>query len=232
MVDDASDEEKEARFIEAIRLNPLDEESRLVYADWLEERGDERGEYLRLENLLWTIPPRLAVLRARIDPNWLSRVNRHLDLVLLDTPNKIATIKLVREILNIGLKEAKDLVEAAPVTVRKDIPYEEAVRLQERFKREGGARTELSPLEAVRRRQIEIATAPFRIVLVSTEYQDRRVDTIKALRAVMNVGLADAMKILESVPCTLLEGVTRARVDEVDRGLAGVATLRIETIDC
>jgi uncharacterized protein (TIGR02996 family) len=39
----------EAAFLEAIREDPNDDAARLVYADWLEEQGDSRCEYLRLE---------------------------------------------------------------------------------------------------------------------------------------------------------------------------------------
>src|SRR5947199_1700743 len=34
-------------YIQAILADPEDDALRLVYADWLEERGDPRGEYLR-----------------------------------------------------------------------------------------------------------------------------------------------------------------------------------------
>ena len=61
-------------FIEAILASPDDASLRLVYADWLEERGDPRGEYVRL----WrTIPAELdadrrAVLEARCRA-WIDR---------------------------------------------------------------------------------------------------------------------------------------------------------------
>lgn len=41
-------------------------------------------------------------------------------------PNKINVIKVVRELTSLGLKEAKDLVEAAPKAVREAISKEEA----------------------------------------------------------------------------------------------------------
>jgi uncharacterized protein (TIGR02996 family) len=39
-------------FLQAIVANPDDDMPRLVYADWLEERGDPRGEFIRLQ---WTV---------------------------------------------------------------------------------------------------------------------------------------------------------------------------------
>src|SRR3954452_5452739 len=40
--------------------------------------------------------------------------------------NKINVIKVVRELTGLGLKEAKDLVEAAPKAVKESVPKEEA----------------------------------------------------------------------------------------------------------
>jgi uncharacterized protein (TIGR02996 family) len=65
-----------AGFLRAIQKNPEDEAARLVYADWLEERGDIRGEYLRLEHQLVQTPLRLAQLQGQIDPTWLASVSR------------------------------------------------------------------------------------------------------------------------------------------------------------
>jgi uncharacterized protein (TIGR02996 family) len=61
-------------FLEAIRANPKDESLKLVYADWLEERGDPRAEFLRLQHQLQTLPLRLATLCWQFDPYWLHTV--------------------------------------------------------------------------------------------------------------------------------------------------------------
>lgn len=46
-------------------------------------------------------------------------------------PNKIQVIKAVREATGLGLKEAKDLVDAAPGNVKENVPTEEANALKE-----------------------------------------------------------------------------------------------------
>ena len=46
-------------------------------------------------------------------------------------PNKINVIKAVRQVTTLGLKEAKDLVESAPVAVKEAIPKDEADNLKE-----------------------------------------------------------------------------------------------------
>lgn len=41
--------EAESEFIEEIIANPQDQSARLIFADWLEEQGDPRGEFIRIQ---------------------------------------------------------------------------------------------------------------------------------------------------------------------------------------
>ena len=54
-------------------------------------------------------------------------------------PNKINVIKAVREVTTLGLKEAKDLVEAAPSEVKAGINKEEADNVKEKLEGAGAA---------------------------------------------------------------------------------------------
>lgn len=56
--------------------------------------------------------------------------------------NKIAVIKAVRAATSLGLKEAKDLVEKAPVNVKEDLPKADAEALQKELEA-AGAEVEL-----------------------------------------------------------------------------------------
>jgi len=56
--------------------------------------------------------------------------------------NKIAVIKVVRELTSLGLKEAKDLVEAAPKAVKEGVNKEEADTIKKKFE-EAGATVEV-----------------------------------------------------------------------------------------
>jgi len=47
--------------------------------------------------------------------------------------NKIATIKAVREVTNLGLKEAKDLVDDAPKPLKENISKEDAAAIAKKF---------------------------------------------------------------------------------------------------
>jgi uncharacterized protein (TIGR02996 family) len=72
-------------FIRAIVDSPGDDTPRLVYADWLDDRDDPRGAYLRAERE-WARPwrevqrpedsPKSRDLAAGLDPVWMARVSR------------------------------------------------------------------------------------------------------------------------------------------------------------
>jgi large subunit ribosomal protein L7/L12 len=56
--------------------------------------------------------------------------------------NKINVIKVVREVTSLGLKEAKDLVEGAPKTVKESVNKDEAAAIKKKFE-EVGAKVEV-----------------------------------------------------------------------------------------
>ena len=57
-------------------------------------------------------------------------------------PNKIPVIKVVRELTGLGLKEAKDLVDASPKPVKEGITREEAEKIKAALE-EQGAKVEI-----------------------------------------------------------------------------------------
>jgi uncharacterized protein (TIGR02996 family) len=95
---------EELDFLSAIYANAKDDSARFVYADWLEDRSDSRGDFLRLEvelNRLGAgtktakaraLRARLGRLQSEIDNKWVGRIlrTRHfhdsdlVDLVRLD----------------------------------------------------------------------------------------------------------------------------------------------------
>jgi large subunit ribosomal protein L7/L12 len=65
------------------------------------------------------------------------------NVVLLETgANKVSVIKAVREITGLGLKEAKDLVDAAPKVVKEAVPKADAEAAKKKLE-EAGAKAEL-----------------------------------------------------------------------------------------
>ena len=66
------------------------------------------------------------------------------DVILKEAgANKIPVIKVVRDATGLGLKEAKDLVDGAPKTVKEGVSKEEAEELKAKFE-EAGATVELA----------------------------------------------------------------------------------------
>ena len=63
-------------------------------------------------------------------------------VVLAAAGDKIKTIKVVREVTSLGLKEAKDLVDGAPGTLKEGVSKEEAATIKKKFE-EVGAKVEV-----------------------------------------------------------------------------------------
>ena len=57
-------------------------------------------------------------------------------------PNKIPVIKVVRELTSLGLKEAKDLVDAAPKPIKEGVARDEAEKIKSALE-EQGAKVEI-----------------------------------------------------------------------------------------
>ena len=66
------------------------------------------------------------------------------DVVLKEVgENKIQVIKAVREVTSLGLKEAKELVESAPKSIKEGVAKEEAEEVKKKLE-EAGATIELT----------------------------------------------------------------------------------------
>jgi large subunit ribosomal protein L7/L12 len=60
------------------------------------------------------------------------------DVILKEVgEKKINVIKVVREVTNLGLKEAKDLVDGAPKPIKEGVSKEEAEAIRKKFEAEG-----------------------------------------------------------------------------------------------
>jgi uncharacterized protein (TIGR02996 family) len=74
----------ETPFLDALRVNPQDQAARLIYADWLEEHGDSRGQLIRIEEEMrslpvfsdrfWELKPRRHALLQSSETTWLERM--------------------------------------------------------------------------------------------------------------------------------------------------------------
>jgi len=84
----------------------------------------------------------VAVAAAPVAGAAAAEEKTEFNVILKDAgAEKIKVIKVVREITGLGLKEAKDLVSAAPATLKEGVSKEEAASIEAKLK-EVGATTE------------------------------------------------------------------------------------------
>ncbi|MDY3552538.1 TIGR02996 domain-containing protein [Gemmata sp. JC717] len=131
---------EEAAFLEALKANPADDTTRLVYADWLDEHNEPRkAEYLRLVAVLAqgqsdierTSPQatRVCELGKMLHTEWKETTAGRFDLVLFSFNDKVQGIKRIRRVLNVGLACAKGIIESAPNRLAVFTPFDSAVAL-------------------------------------------------------------------------------------------------------
>lgn len=139
-----SDAEQE--LIREIQQHTASDELRLVYADWLEERGDRRAEYLRLEfelaksdvvkSYLDSSDPEGALLAhdamfvplfqmlEPIDPDWIRKIGIRFDLVIVSFGNKkLNAVKCIKYATEYSLMACKEIAESAPEVVLHSCPF-------------------------------------------------------------------------------------------------------------
>ncbi len=80
----------------------------------------------------------VAVAAAGAAPVAATEEQTEFDVVLTEVGGKkINVIKAVREVTSLGLKEAKELVEAAPKAVKDGVTKDDAEEIKKKFEKEG-----------------------------------------------------------------------------------------------
>lgn len=80
-----------------------------------------------------------AVQIQQQQPDTKTSAQEEWNVVLMPVPadKKMSVIKVVRDVMGLGLKESKDLVEAAPKTIKEAVSKEEALELQTKLSAAG-----------------------------------------------------------------------------------------------
>jgi len=102
----------------------------------------ELAEILKTE---YGIEPAAAAVAVAAGPVAAAaeEVKDSFDVILKSAgPNKLAVVKAVKELAGLGLKEAKDLVDAAPSELKQGVTKDEADSLKKQLE-EAGAEVEL-----------------------------------------------------------------------------------------
>ena len=96
-----------------------------------------------LKNEYGIEPAAAAVAVAAPAASGAAEEKSHFDVILKSGgANKLAVVKLVKELASLGLKEAKELVDGAPKTVKEGISKAEAEALKKSLE-EAGAEVEM-----------------------------------------------------------------------------------------
>jgi uncharacterized protein (TIGR02996 family) len=128
-------------FIDAIAEDPDDDTARLVYADWLDERGDPRAEYLRLEvehgkvgnkRDRRRIKARLHELARKLEPRWVSCMTY--EILLTNYASRFLAEHVTRKRAHISYAVAADRVSKLPCSVERCKTRVAAVTILERLR--------------------------------------------------------------------------------------------------
>ena len=240
----------EQGFLNQLAVEPGDEVTRLVYADWLEDQGDPRAAYLRAETELAGLTeddPRYAELNrtvseqaAALPEEWLAVAGRKWDVWLLGyEPIVIITvIKAIRDLVGCGLKVAKHLAEAVPSCVQSSLPRSTADTMRRALADIRSAIAEpesRSSVRAVLRRTTSPvpALSPGRL---STDTYDvrllsypalQKIAVIKAIRELTGCSLVHAKTLAESLPVALAQSVDAATAERIRAAFLGLAIVEV-----
>ena len=98
----------------------------------------EINELVKALEEAWGVSAAAAVAVGPATPAAAAEEKTEFDVVLKAAgANKIAVIKEVRAITGLGLKDAKDMVEGAPKTVKEGASKEDAEKIAEQLKKAG-----------------------------------------------------------------------------------------------
>jgi large subunit ribosomal protein L7/L12 len=143
------------------------------------------------------------------------------DVVLTATgSSKIQVIKVVRELTGLGLKDAKDLVEAAPKVVRSGLSRADAQSAQKKLEAAGASvelRSAAAPAATTRPPAPAPEGASFDVVL--TAVGSSKIQVIKVVRELTGLGLKDAKDLVEAAPKVVRSGVPRADAQSAQKKL-------------
>lgn len=154
---DVTTNDEEAALISTIREHPGDPTPRLVYADWLDERGDPRAEYLRLvvelavesthRKVVERRAERLHELARTIDRDWRERVSVLYRIMLewVDPNGGDDLIELLQLRFALTRDGARALTAGTPPSIASGLLREEAEEMKASFEPGGWLARRLRP---------------------------------------------------------------------------------------
>lgn len=144
------------------------------------------------------------------------------DAVLVtEGDSKIQAVKVVRDVTELGLSDALNVVKSVPKTVKAGVTKEEGEKIIKAFE-PNHAKVELRDAKGivvVKSGETPVVLGTFTLLLKSFK---NKIQTIAVVRDLTGLGLADAKKLVESAPVTLKDGMTNEEAQKYKRKLEAV----------
>jgi uncharacterized protein (TIGR02996 family) len=246
----------DSAFLAHLSEHPGDDVTRLVYADWLEDRGDARGEYLRREvefaaldedsARALELAARLWEARRDMDRAWLRQAGKRFDVWLVSCPFplKIRTIKVILECTGMRLANANLLSDSLPARVLDNLTLGEAEALRARFLHSAGRPLTTPPADLVVSVRPAANPAPrpadqarigdsegqFEVVLRSCPPAHLQ-ELALNLRYLFLLDSHEANRVRESfLPCVVASGVDHYMAEALRYACEGVADVEVRQL--
>lgn len=130
-------------------------------------------------------------------------------LTSYDASAKIKVIKAVKEITGLGLKEAKELVDNVPSTIKTNILRDEALSIKEEIEAAGGIVELTTGDKIIGGNENEEVDSKDKVDVILTSCDSSsKIPVIKAVREVTGMGIAEAKASVENAPSTIKTNVS------------------------
>lgn len=149
------------------------------------------------------------------NPNLSSLQQGDYSVVLVDSGRKkIEVIKVIRAETQLGLQEAKKLAESTPSTIVAGISADDAEMIAREFQRVEAVVQIMQGSTPINAPAVQnLLAGDWSVVLLATG--PKKINIIKTIREITDLGLAEAKKLSESTPATLISGVAQAYAQQI-----------------
>lgn len=139
--------------------------------------------------------------------------------------NKVEVIKALRAITSLGLVEAKEIVDSAPVRIAESLNHYDATLVADKLKQAGGTAIVVNH-QVIVKPPVDYSK---RYTLVLENCGNRKIDVIKVVREITGYGLVEAKYTVEHTPAVLKKDLDFTEAERLVNNLkqAG-ATARME----
>ncbi len=144
----------------------------------------------------------------------VSNISDNYNVILLNAGSaKLQIVKAVYEFCNMGLKEAKDLVDSAPSIIKRNLSYSEAQKLQHVLTDAGG----LIEIQSYEQTREEASSIIYNVILKYAGLA--KLQLVKTIKEVCNMGLKEAKDLVDSAPSIIKRNLSYSEAQTLKKVL-------------